>query len=983
MRRFRLVVNLITLNAASAEFKVNPIDVRALVGTFARAVAYAQYDGTDAFTQVLVEPRSQCYFGIGLPSKHGGTVVSTRLLQGWVNAPAWLQYGLRSCFDRAGVTDVETYVDDMAFAQLTYEAQLRKTREFLALMRMVDFKLKPTSKPFTRDMVFCGLRFRTNGAGEGSWSKLPMDVSRLRTRPMLTGADLAWALGVFLWFCGTVAYLNRDLEPLRVVMRAVQGQATSAKSRSLARVLLDERNGWTAGRAALVAELWDRVEYHVALSLPVPDGDVLIFTDASALWWAFVVFQVRRRLTRPVTALPPVGELEMLYLGSGMFSEREQRWDVREREACAAIHALDQARFFLLGRSPILFTDHKALVQLFMHPDSLRLVQSCHRVQRWVRFANRFRLEVAWVAGSENVLADALTRTDVRGGAAPLRRVIVAVVARARRPHRTVLRELGVKPQGVVGAPTHLVQTDAPTWAFPTLETIRDACAEPGVAAEAVAAGTTCGRDGLYRYGEALFLPHQFRPVMVAAAHAAVAGHRATSATMRALRGFWWPDMEAQVLVEVDACYSCMVHRAPRVARPFGDVLYGTSLGEVLCADFFEFPTVTWRGREVSYLLVFKDSLSGFVTSYVLESATSTAVSEALIEWILRYHLLPRTLLTDGGSHFQGVLTAAVRLLFLQRRWSIEYAPWSNGAVERVGRDIINSVRRLLVDGPRRFRVEDWPEAALLSTFVVNNTPSETRGDKSPAELFLGRVVVSALDLVGRAQEAMGSRRPLTPSQLRAFASALARRLETVRHDAVESVAEARAASHRRQAARPGVRPLSVVVGDWVLVSREAYPAQTNAPVSKLTPDWFGPVQVVAVPSPHYVGVRVFGRKDVRRVSASHVQFFHGADLALTAEVRDLMSASVPGLFIVRDIVGARYVTDRGGRRRIVLLVKWAGYDDEPATEQDLHQLYAAVPESVEAFLAREQPADEAHIVADARRRLGIAAAKVAAPLSP
>lgn len=980
MAKYRFVVSLIELNAASAPFLVNPLDMRVMLGAFSGAACFSQWDGVDAFTQQAVEASSQRYFGIGLPT---GTVVSTRSLQGWVNSPAWLQYGLRSCFDEAQLGDVMVYVDDMAYGRPSFDEHLQLTRRFFVTQRAVNFKLKPTSKPFTVDMVFCGLRLRP-----GSWSKLPLDMERLRRHPLFTGADLAWVVGVLLWFCGTVALLNRDLEPLRVVQRAVQGVSLSAKSRSLARVPLAERVGWDDSLVALVQSLWDRVEHAVPLSLPTVVGAVVLFGDASDKWWAFLVAQVKRYGSRPLTSLPPLDELEILYVGSGMFEARAQRWDVREREAAALVKAVEHGRHFFLGRPVVAFTDHQPLIALFKHPEHLRLVQSGARVQRWVSFLNRYHVDVVWVPGTSLFLVDALTRTDSRTAAAVsgpgMVRALADVAGSDKRPARREARVAAVArfqravPEVASGvgrpAPSHLVHTNAPEWEFPTLEAIRARSADADVVEEALHAGCELGRDGLLRHGDAVFLPAAFRPVMVSVAHGSVAGHRAWRTTVRALRGFWWPSMEEQVRAEVESCYSCLAHRAPRVPRPFGDVLFGTELGQVLCADFFQFPAAPFRGREVEYLLVLKDSLSGFVTTYLCAEASSSEVLDALVDWVLRYHTVPRTLLTDGGSHFRGVLTAAVQHLFVERRWSVEYAPWSNGAVERVGRDLIDSVRRLLTD-TRRFTVGDWPECARLATFVVNNTPSVRLGNQSPASVFLGRAPLDAADLVGRVQPALGSRRPLSTAQVRAFAERLAERLESARRTAVESSTRARERSHRLQAARRGVRPLSVEVGDWVMVSREAFPAQTNAPVTKVSTDWFGPAQVEGVPSEHFIEVRVFGERESRRVSASHVQFFHDSDLALTPEMRELAQASVPSRFLVRDIVGIKFHVDKGGRRHVRLLVKWEHYDDEPPTEQDLHELYGVMPATVLAFLARAHGPEEASVVVEARRRLGVAQA--------
>ena len=88
---------------------------------------------------------------------------------------------------------------------------------------------------------------------------------------------------------------------------------------------------------------------------------------------------------------------------------------------------------------------------------------------------------------------------------------------------------------------------------------------------------------------------------------------------------------------------------------------------------------------------------------------------------------VPRIIVTDGGTHFDNVLVKA-----LQRRFkalyhiTTAYAPWSNGIIERVLRELVRLFRTLLAEC--NMPTSQWPELVPLVEAVINRTPSRTRG---------------------------------------------------------------------------------------------------------------------------------------------------------------------------------------------------------------------------------------------------------------
>lgn len=87
----------------------------------------------------------------------------------------------------------------------------------------------------------------------------------------------------------------------------------------------------------------------------------------------------------------------------------ELRYNTTEEELLSVINSLRQWRVFILGRQLTIINDHKAL----------SFIQSCRllngRLARWAMFLQDYDFEWQHCKGSENVVADALSRFPIKG----------------------------------------------------------------------------------------------------------------------------------------------------------------------------------------------------------------------------------------------------------------------------------------------------------------------------------------------------------------------------------------------------------------------------------------------------------------------------------------------------------------------------------------------------------------------------------------
>jgi hypothetical protein len=97
----------------------------------------------------------------------------------------------------------------------------------------------------------------------------------------------------------------------------------------------------------------------------------------------------------------------VIYYASQTLNDVQLNYSTTEKELLAVVFALDKFRSYLLGSKVIIYSDHAALKYLFSKKDAKS------RLIRWILILQEFNIEIRDKKGSENVVADHLSRITV------------------------------------------------------------------------------------------------------------------------------------------------------------------------------------------------------------------------------------------------------------------------------------------------------------------------------------------------------------------------------------------------------------------------------------------------------------------------------------------------------------------------------------------------------------------------------------------
>jgi hypothetical protein len=211
--------------------------------------------------------------------------------------------------------------------------------------------------------------------------------------------------------------------------------------------------------------------------------------------------------------------------------------------------------------------------------------------------------------------------------------------------------------------------------------------------------------------------------------------HSGTNKMSQDLRkNFWWTRMKREIAKYVSECDTCQRIKADhlRLAGNLQPLSIPEWKWENICMDFIVGLPRTSLGYNSIWVIVDRLTKSANIIPVAMTYRVGQ-YAELYISHIVRYHGIPKTIISDRGSifvaHFWVQLHECLGTHLIRR---FAYHPQTDGQMERVNQIIENMLHAcVLTDSPK------WDKHLPLAEFSYNNSYQESI-KMSPFEALYG-----------------------------------------------------------------------------------------------------------------------------------------------------------------------------------------------------------------------------------------------------
>ena len=456
-------------------------------------------------------------------------------------------------------------------------------------------------------------------------------------------------------------------------------------------------------------QAFDRIKKVISretlLSFPDFNKEFHIYTDASDYQLGAVIMQ----------------DSKPLAFYSRKLTSAQKRYTTGEQELLSIVETLKEFRNILLGQRIIVHTDHKNIVYGKLSND---------RIARWRLLLEEYGPTYVHVKGSDNVVADALSRMDADFEAnmpsADCTTEMANAFSKEKDESFPMSPKLIEKCQKEDKTLAKKIQSDSTT-AF-------SIHAVEGVA--------------LINYKGKIYIPTVLQRRIVAWYHEYLAhpGQTRLEATIRQV--YTWPHLREHVYEHCRTCDKCQLSKKQRkkyghVPPKDAEVTPWKRVNIDLIGPYKIKSLNEPKDRKAKELraLTMIDPVTGWFEIKAIMKPDAVTVMDAFHEaWLCRYPR-PEEIGFDNGSEFKDVFSATCRNYGVKEKHSTSHNPQSNGVIERIHQVVGNSLRTFQLESANLTENDPWTPYLASVAWAVRST-YHTILNATPGQLVFGRDMV-------------------------------------------------------------------------------------------------------------------------------------------------------------------------------------------------------------------------------------------------
>ena len=664
---------------------------------------------------------------------------------GMVNAPAifseLMNEVLRGILHKFAVV----YLDDILLYSKTFEEHIEHIEAVFSRLRNAGLKLKMSKCDFLkREVNYLGHVVSPNG--------IKPDPAKVEALQQLEPPTDARGIRSFI---GMTGYYRRFIPNYAKIAKPLT--ELTKKNRIFCWTEECQNSFETLRRALTEAPI---------LAFPDVTKPYKLYTDACGYAIGGVLVQETN-----------MGERVIQYI-SHQLNETQQRWPIIEKEAYAIVYCVQKFRPYLLGSKFTIMTDHKPLQHLFTSE------MKNAKIQRWAILLDEYGGDVSYIRGSQNVVADALSRfgpgkmtressngpTDYvslreeesEKGQCCVNSVhnpSVNVIDSDHAPVVQLETEVSCEDQGEKKNKEKFCEFLKNHPDFQTIQAedaeiqrILKILEDPNHSSHADISKHYIVEEGLlYRVSEhskcgrfvglQLVIPEFLQKPLVEEIHAGYfGGHLGVDKTYDRLRSrYYWSGMYHDVVVFLQNCAACNMRKMRRERPPLQKMQIPKYPFEQIAIDTCgPFPE-SYNGNR--YIINVIDLFSGWPESFATKSKSAETVAQILMEHIIPRHACPRVIVSDNGTEFCNAVIDQITAFFnIKHIRTSVYHPQANGKCERYNR-VQNDMLAKLVDRTHR----NW-DSKIPSILSAYRTAKNETTKFSPFFVLYGRDPVLPVD---------------------------------------------------------------------------------------------------------------------------------------------------------------------------------------------------------------------------------------------